>query len=33
VFLPGRRLKPSLMFVGKTGAYQSEAPFRVFILF
>jgi hypothetical protein len=28
VFVPGRPYKPSLMFVGKDGAYQSGAPFR-----
>jgi hypothetical protein len=29
VFVPGKPLQPSLMFAGKTGAYPSEAPFRV----
>ncbi len=27
-FVPGRSCKPSLMFVGKDGAYLIEAPFR-----
>jgi len=25
---PGKPLQPSLMFVGKAGAYPSEAPFK-----
>jgi hypothetical protein len=28
VFVPGKPLQPSLMFVGKAGAYPSEASFR-----
>jgi hypothetical protein len=28
MFVPGKLFQPSLMFVGKTGAYPSEAPFR-----
>ncbi len=26
-FVPGKLLRSSLMFAGKAGAYQSEAPF------
>ncbi len=28
MFVPGRSFQPSLMFVSKTGDYQSEAPLR-----
>ncbi len=28
VFVPGKPLQPSLMFLGEAGAYPSEAPFR-----
>jgi hypothetical protein len=27
MFVPGKTFQPSLMFAGKAGAYQSEAPF------
>ncbi len=29
MFVPGKPLQPSLMFAGKAGAYQSEAPFSI----
>ncbi len=28
MFVPGKLFQPSLMFVGETGAYPSEAPVR-----
>jgi hypothetical protein len=28
VFVPGKPFKPSLMFVGKAGAFVSEAPIK-----
>ncbi len=30
MFVPGKPLQPSLMFVGKAGAYPSEAPFQAY---
>jgi hypothetical protein len=30
VFVPGKPFQPSLMFVGKAGAYPIELHFRVF---
>jgi hypothetical protein len=29
VFVPGKHFQPNLVFVGKAGAYPSEAPFQV----